>query len=335
LCQPFLWLGVGEKGLTAGIWFLNCWVGLVLFFVLLTRILQTYGFDRNIAHYSAFFFMLVNVAVLRTLCYVQVNFHMMSLILFSFFIYSRNKLLSAAALALAVHLKASPLILVLPFLYARDIKWLIRFAVSMVAIFAMTYCIYGWAPYASFLENTKNIYYANGLLFRDCSIDAVVRMVAISFRTNGTPWVWLVKLPVLVGLLWGVYYAIQQKPWKHRKDALGSVLNALPTLLFVMVFASPLVWEHHFLFLSLPFLLLLKKMQTTAEWVLYGFAYLFIFLFPEFDFFPFSFCRLIGAGLLFYLCIKVAKYNNTHWFTSLSQRLEHPILSRSPPCSNG
>jgi len=106
-------------------------------------------------------------------------------------------------------------------------------------------------------------------------------------------------------------------------------------LLFVMVFASPLVWEHHFLFLSLPFLLLLKKMQTTAEWVLYGFAYLLVFLFPEFDFFPFSFCRLIGAGLLFYLCIKVAKYNNTHWFTSLSRRLEQPILSRSPPCSNG
>ena len=334
LCQPFLWLGIGECVL-AGIFWGGNWVGLVLFFILLVKTLKTYGFGHHIANYAGFAFLLVNVAVLRTLCYVQVNFHMMNLILLSFLIYPRNKLLSAVALALAVHLKASPIILVLPFLYARDVKWLIRFALSIIVLFAMTYCFYGWMPYASFFENSKNIYAANGITFRECSIDAVVRTISVCLRTNGKSWaVLLVKIPVLLGLLWGAYYTIKQKTWERRDDVLGSVLNALPLLLFVMVFASPLVWEHHFIFLSLPVFLLLKKMQTALEWVMYGFAYLFIFLSPTFDFFPFSFCRLIGAGLLFYLCMKVAKYPNTHWFTSISQHLEQSI-SRSPPCFNG
>jgi len=334
LCQPFVWAGVGERVLAGGFWGLN-WAGLVLFFVLLARSLQAYGFDRNMAHCSALLFMLVNVPVLRTLCYVQVNFLMMSLILFSFLAYSRSKLLSAAALALAVHLKASPIILALPFLSAWDIKWLIRFGAALAALFALTFCFYGWPPFASFLANTQNIYSANGILFRECSIDAVVRTVALSLRTDGTPWVWLVKLPVLAGLLWGVSYSIRQKPWTARGDIAGNILEGLPPLLFVMVLASPLVWEHHFVFLALPALLLLKKMRTASEWVLYGFAYLLIFLMPTFDFFPLSFCRLAGAGLLFYLCVKAATHHDTDGFAALSQRLEQPLLNGKPPCFNG
>lgn len=329
LCQPLLWLGVGEKGLTACFWCFN-WVGFVLFFVLLTKALATYGFRLRIAHYVVFFFLFLNVPVLRTFLYGQVNFHMMNLILFAYLVHTRNKLLSAIALAFAVHLKASPIILVLPFLYVRDLKWLIYFGVSMIIVFALTFCFYGWPPFASFLTNAQNIYSGNGITFRECSIDSVVRAVAVSLRTDGTPWVWLVKFPVLAGLLWGVHYSMRQKTWQNRKDTVDAIFNALPLLLFVMVFASPLVWEHHFVFLSLPFLLLIKKMQSAAEWIAYSFAYVFIFLCPTFDFFPLSFCRLAGAGILFGLCIKVAKHHTTHWFFEVSERAEQPLFTIGP-----
>ena len=318
LCQPFLWLGT--DGLTAGIWCLN-WVGLALFFALLVNTLKINGISHRFAHLIVFLFMLVNVPVLRTLCYGQVNFHMMNLILLSCLTYPRHKALSACMLALAVHLKASPIIFALPFLYTRDMKWIIRFGVALVLLFALTYCFYGWQPFASFLANAKNIYAANGINFRECSIDAVVRTCAIFLGTNGDAWVPVVKIPVLIGLLAGVHYSIRKKIWDSTKGDCAYILNSLPPLLFVMVFASPLVWEHHFVFLSLPALLLLKKIRTSTEWVAYGFAYLLIMLIPAFDFFPLSFCRLVGAGILFCLCIRAARYDTSPGFTELSRKV--------------
>jgi hypothetical protein len=72
-----------------------------------------------------------------------------------------------------------------------------------------------------------------------------------------------------------------------------------------MTIASPLIWEHHGIFLSLPFLLLLKKVETPAEWTWFSVAYLFVFLTPTFDFFPWSYTKLFGIlvilGLLWFL----------------------------------
>ena len=65
-----------------------------------------------------------------------------------------------------------------------------------------------------------------------------------------------------------------------------------------MTLLSPLVWEHHALFLTLPFLLLLKKLASPAEWILYGTVYLLVFLTPTFDYFPWSYGRLLGILIL-------------------------------------
>ncbi|MGE5775069.1 MAG: hypothetical protein ACM33V_02555, partial [Chloroflexota bacterium] len=68
-----------------------------------------------------------------------------------------------------------------------------------------------------------------------------------------------------------------------------------------MTLLSPLVWEHHALFLTLPFLLLLKKLESPAEWIYYGVAYLLVFLIPVFDYFPWSYGRLPGILILLFL----------------------------------
>lgn len=322
LCQPFLCLGA--DGLAALFWGFN-WVGLILYFILLVKTLETYGVETRLCCLGVFIFMLVNVPVLRTLSFVQVNFHMMNLILLAVLCYPRFRILSAVSLAVAIHLKASPLVIALPFLYLRNTRWLLSWVLTGGFLFGVTYLYYGWDPFASFLANAKTIYFANGISFRENSIDALVRTLAIAFRKDGTALVPFIKVPVLVGLVWSVRYSVQTRMWAKRDDGLGILQNSLPLLLFVMVFLSPLVWEHHFVFLAVPFLLIIRKLQTSLQWVAYGFSYLCVYLMPTFDFYPWSFCRLFGAGVLFVLCIRLATQRDSPWFEAFQQKFNRIV----------
>jgi hypothetical protein len=85
--------------------------------------------------------------------------------------------------------------------------------------------------------------------------------------------------------------------------------------LFVgMTLLSPLVWEHHAMFLTLPFLLLLKKLESPAEWIWYGVVYLLVFLTPTFDYFPWSYGRLLGILILLALLWKTNQRSNNTFF---------------------
>ena len=82
------------------------------------------------------------------------------------------------------------------------------------------------------------------------------------------------------------------------------MLNALPPLFILMTLASPVVWEHHGIFVALSFLLMLKRLDLPSDWLLFGFAYLLEFLLPTFDFFPWSFGRLFAPLLILWLMWK-------------------------------
>jgi hypothetical protein len=70
--------------------------------------------------------------------------------------------------------------------------------------------------------------------------------------------------------------------------------NSLPPLLILMTLVAPIVWEHHGIFLGIAFLLLLGRLESGAEWAWFGTAYLLEFLLPTFDFFPWSYGRLVA-----------------------------------------
>src|SRR5262249_17357736 len=93
------------------------WGALLLFYGLLYGTLQRYGFARGGAALSALALLAVNVPVLRTLFYGQINLHVANLILLSLLWAGPRPALSAVALSLAVHLKILPLIFVLPFIW--------------------------------------------------------------------------------------------------------------------------------------------------------------------------------------------------------------------------
>ena len=65
-----------------------------------------------------------------------------------------------------------------------------------------------------------------------------------------------------------------------------------------MTLSAPLMWEHHGVFVALPALLLTRKLASPAEWTLFGTSYLAVFLLPTFDYYPWSYARLLGILIL-------------------------------------
>jgi hypothetical protein len=104
------------------------------------------------------------------------------------------------------------------------------------------------------------------------------------------------------------------------------MLNAVPPLFVLMTLASPIVWDHHGLFTTLAFLLMLKRINSPAAWVWFGFAYFLEFILPSFDFFPWSYGRLIAPLIILVLMWQVSQKREesyffdaaNNWFAKLS-----------------
>jgi hypothetical protein len=79
------------------------------------------------------------------------------------------------------------------------------------------------------------------------------------------------------------------------------LLNAAPALFVFMTLGSPIVWDHHGMFVTLAFLLLLKRIDTPAHWMIFLSIYFFQFMLPSFDFFPWSYGRLFAPMIALWL----------------------------------
>jgi hypothetical protein len=303
LLEPLVPLG-------ARLMFEICWLlnllSLFVWYFLFQRTLERYGFSRTFAAIVVFLFGVVNVPILRTLAYVQVNVHVLNLILVSLLAYPRWRFLSALALAVAVHLKISPLVLAFPFLISRDVRWLAYLAVSLVVVGLVPLAAHGVSPYYDFLHNVQGIQTINPLSFRENSIDSFIKATAsvfgfISMGSYGRVLVIVLKLVLLAGGLTLAIGCIRRKTFFEGNDHASAVLNATPVLLVLMVLLSPLVWEHHAVFLGLSYLLLLKKLSTPVEWTVFGIAYFAEFLVPTIDLYPWSYARLLSPLVWLFL----------------------------------
>jgi alpha-1,2-mannosyltransferase len=277
-------------------WILNA-LSLFAFFFLLHATLKRYGFGTPLAAIVTAVFMLVNAPVIRTLCYVQVNFHVMNLILAALLLYPRSIALSALAMALAVHLKASPAVLALAFLARRDWKWLAWFAGSTIGVGVLTIAASGLSPYRDFLANARALYGAADPSFRESSIDSFVTALFAAFGA-GMAFVQYLAAPLKILAAFAAVAvmsrSVRRETFLEGERENGIVLNAIPALLPLMLLLSPLMWEHHGVFLALPFLVMLKKLSSAGEWAVFGAAYFLAFLVPTFDFFPWSYGRLLA-----------------------------------------
>lgn len=292
---------LGENGLFLVVWLLNLF-SLLAFYFLLSRTLQLYGFHPRLAALVTTGFMLANAPLLRTIVYMQVNLHVMNAVFLSLLLYRRYPALSALGMAFAVHLKASPAILVLAFLLEWNWRWLAWAALSFLLVGMIPALAHGFSPYLDFVNNTMGLAAGHALSFRENSFDSFFK--ALSEFLDFSPVVGIIvaytsKALLLVATLFVVRKNIMQETFFSGEGA--RLYNAIPALFILMLMASPIVWVHHGVFVTLSFLILFKKLDTPSVWMLFGFAYFFEFLLPTFDFFPWSYGRLIAPLVCLWL----------------------------------
>lgn len=296
------WLApLGENGIFLAVWLLNL-LSLFAFYFLLAHTLQHYGFSTRLAALITTGFMLANAPILRTLVYMQVNLHVMNAVLLSLLLYRRFPAFSALMMAVAVHLKASPAVLVLAFLLEWNWRWLAWAALSFLIVGAIPLTAHGIGPYLDFIHNTLGLAAGHALSFRESSFDgfftALVEFLNLSpvFVSIGA---YAAKALFFVGTMLVMRKNIRDETFFSGEGA--RLYNAIPSLLILMLMASPIVWVHHGVFVGLSFLMLLKNLDKPSAWTLFGFAYFFEFLLPTFDFFPWSYGRMVAPLLCLWL----------------------------------
>jgi hypothetical protein len=279
-------------------------VSLFAFYLLLHRALMRFGFAERMAALTVITFMVVNVPILRTLLYMQIKFHVVNLILASLLLYPRRPLASALAMSLAIHMQASPVVLVLAFLLERDVRWFVHFVVWSLGIGAVTLAMHGFSPYIEFMHNAGGIHQIFSTNYRENSFDSFINTLAsgLAGAKRRAPQVTaLCKLVFGLSVLAVMVRVVRARTFSSSESRSRNLDNAIPVVLVLMVMASPLVWEHHPVYLSLSYLILLRALSTPTEWLVFGFAYYLEFLVPTFDFFPWSYGRLVSPLLWLWL----------------------------------
>jgi hypothetical protein len=301
----------GQGTLKLAIWLANLASVPVLLW-LLSLTLQRYGFDRRAATLVALGFVTLNVPILRTLVYGQVNLHVVNLTLIALLAYPRSALASGLALALAVHLKMSPLVLALPFVLERSWRWTGAFVGGLAGVAGLIYAVHGATPFEAFLANTGGLMGWERIAFREHSVESLLRHAA--GLTGGLPGVaasptviLAVKGLTLAVALWVAAIAMVRRPFVADSGPGRLVLNGWPALALLMALASPLLWVHHGVFLALPFLVVTTRLRDAWEWALFCLAYGVTYLLPTFDFFPWSFARLGALFVLLGLLFRVSR----------------------------
>ena len=174
---------LGEDNFLLILWILN-FISLLLFYILLYRVLEHYGFSPRLAAIATTLFVLVNTPLFRTLFYIQVNIHTLDLVFFSLLLYPKRSFLSALTLALAVNLKSSPIVLALAFLLELDWRWLGWFALSLILVAMFTVAIDGIYPFLDFFKTALNLSASTSMNFHETSFNSffqfVVRFVHLS-----------------------------------------------------------------------------------------------------------------------------------------------------------
>jgi len=318
-------LPLGDQGVLVTLWTLNI-IALGLFYILLVNLLERYGFSNRFAVSVTVLFMLINTPLHRTLGYVQVNLLVMVLVMFSALYFSKKPFLSALALALAVHLKTSPAALVLAFLLERNWRWVAWFALSFLLLTLIPLALEGISPYFDFFTNIGLLAQSTSTNFHDTSFDSFFRFFNPFFGIEITTTriiALVVKVILSITTICVMARNVRHNTFVKREFDDSALLNAVPSLFIVMTLASPVVWDHHGIFVTLPFLLMLKCIDSPALWMWFGFAYLQEFVLPSFDFFPWSFGRLVAPLIVLWLMwVVTRKGQETKFFPAANRWFE-------------
>jgi hypothetical protein len=292
----------GRLSATYTLWGIaNCWAVLI-YMLLLTAVLRSYRVSGPYLWPVMAAAMICNVPLQRTLSFSQVNLHVMNLILGLALLRATRPFAAGGLLGAAALLKTSPALLLVSAVAARNWRIVAGFAVGGAALAGGSMAVVGVKPWWDYFHAAA-VMHSEGI-YRDNSLQSLFLAVGTHLgMAQDSPGLMLAgKLAALAAALGLIWLALQPR-W--RAVFVGPdgdfVLGSLPLLLLAMVVGSPMIWEHHWLFLQLPLLLLVVRAWETRYALSALFIYGIVFLMPIFDSLPLSYHRL--AALAWWLVV--------------------------------
>lgn len=270
-------------------------LSLVGFFFLGSAFLKRCGLTGNLASILLFLSMIINVPVLRNVIYVQVNLLMLDLVLGAVLLAAKRNGLSSLCLALGTHLKIVPALFLPVFIKAKKWRWAIYYTIWVAAVFLLITLTDGISYFQDFAHN---IGAWKPTALRSCSF--------YGFFVNSANYLGIPELPVsaltnvvrVTLALWIYYLSFKSIRTRSFADTgveiRDKVVNGIIPLFFLMPVLSPTVWVHHLVILIIPTILIAGRLRSQLTILAFCFGYFFTFLFPVFDWYPWSYLRLGG-----------------------------------------
>jgi len=281
---------------------------IVISYLLCVRLARNLGLQPEIASALVAVLFVLNNPLVRTLRHNQTNLLVLCAILGSVLLLPKHPSASGLSLALGIHFKLYPSLLLPYWAALRKIKpllWTLFWSSCILAV--ETKFFRDFSFWRNFLDFFKS--FPKGIFFRDNSFyslflnsfDLLVRRLlrinwsqeTLSTAVNIA--VWAVNTGLLVWFL--------LRFLKRRGEKAGLNPYALYASLFdavaLMLLLSPRVWEHHYV-LALPLVIYAAAVGGARTPWRIGLAAFLMFALPTFDVFPLSYHRL--AGLLILVC---------------------------------
>jgi hypothetical protein len=273
----------------------NYWAALV-FLLLMVAALRRYRVTGPWLWIGMAGALVCNVPLQSTLVCFQVDLHVINLLLGFLLLYRRRPALSGGLLAAAALLKSTPALLLVMVFAARGWKAAVGFAVGAAALVAGSIAIVGTQPWADFLRSLGGRQSHGD--YGDNSISSLVmnvgRLLGLSPEGAGVARLSAaLTLAAVAGLIWLAWLPRWRGVFADPGEE-GFVEGAAPFFLAAMLVASPLIWEHHWVFVQLAFCLLVARAVGSKRLLPALLCYGLVFLVPKFYIFPISYHRLAG-----------------------------------------
>jgi hypothetical protein len=274
---------------------------ILLLYALGTRFARAAGMNETGAAAAVGLLLLIDNPLLRTLRHGQVGLWILDLSLLAILLARRIPALAGFALALSIHVKLYPLVLLLPLALARCWRAVLWTAAGFTTIvLAQTGLGSDWTPWLQFADFYSRVY-PGEIAIRNSSFHAIafntlrfvfdlpadairapLRLAASAFSLAMALWLLLRSL------------ARERAGGPAPDRLLGGAADALAFSLLI----SQSVWEHHFL-LALPLVILAVATRWRERPLAVAVSVFLLLGMPTFDLFPLSYHRAAGLiGLL-------------------------------------
>jgi hypothetical protein len=272
---------------------------ILLLYFLASRFARAIGMSREAAAWLVAALLLFDNPLLRTLRHGQVNLWIANLSLVSLLAARSRPALAGTALALAVHVKLYPAVLVLPLLAARAWRVVVLAGVAFAAVVALqTDGLRDWTLWRQFADFYTRIY-PGEFAYRNNSFhslawntlrlvfDAPPQAIRTPIRLASSA----VSLAMAAWLC--VRIAARARAARAEGDTGARLAADGADAMAFSLLISQSVWEHHYV-LAIPLAIRAVALRGADRPLAVFLAVLLALGMPTFDLFPFSYHRVVG-----------------------------------------